>query len=130
MNENIEPSIEEQLGIAESQSLTRTDIERAALSNKRRHERPGLFNTNMLTVAGYEIWLTPYNRFFLVDSQTGQAGYPHLLATGIIYFEPNLGNVPKKVLAKLEALLLRQKAIKRHMIEQGEYDDGEAWNWL
>jgi len=129
MNENIEPSIEEQIGIAESQSLTRSDIERSTLSNKRRHERPSLCNAKMLTVGEYEIWLTPYNRFFLVDSQTGQAGYPHLLATSIIHFEPNLGNVPKHVLVELEALLLRQKAVRRRMIEQGEYEDEEAWEW-
>lgn len=129
MNENIEPTIEEQLGIAESQSLTKSDIERAALSNKRRHEHPGLFNSKFDSLSGFEFWITPYNRIFLVDGRTGQAGYPRLLATGVIQFEPGLGTVPLNVICKLEALLQRQKAIRRRMVEQGEYDDGESWNW-
>ena len=129
MNENVEPTIEEQLGIAEPQSLTRSDIERAALSNKRRHERPGLFNAKFKTLSGFEFWITPFNRIFLVDVKTGQAGYPRLLATGALQFEPSLGTVPVHVILALSTFLERQKAIKRRMVEQGEYEDGESWDF-
>ena len=115
-----EPPIEEQLGIAGASRKGRVT---------HRHERPELFNVKVRTMTGWEIWITPYNRFFLVDAQTGACGYPHLIDTGLIRFEPSLNNVPPHVVAAMEDFLARQKALRRKMVEQGEYEDGEAWEW-
>jgi hypothetical protein len=120
-----EPPITEQMGLT-GERQSRKFRKGAPI---RRHERPELFNAMITTLNGFELWITPYNRIFLVDAQTGAVGYPRLLATGIIGFEPALANVPVSVIVALSALLERQKALRRKMVEQGEYDDDQAWEW-
>ena len=120
-----EPPIKEQMGLTAARQLR--GFKKGP--TVRRHERPELFNSKVWTISGFEIWITPYNRFFLVDAQTGACGYPRFIEAGYIMFEPALNNVPSEVLAQVEALLAKQKALRRKMVEQGEYDDGEAWEW-
>jgi hypothetical protein len=123
MTPDQEPPIREQMGLTGARQSRRFKKGRAV----RRHARPELFNAMITTLHGFELWITPYNRIFLVDAQNGALGYPRLLATGVIQFEPSLANVPVPVIAALSALLERQKALRRKMVEAGEYDDGEAW---
>jgi hypothetical protein len=125
MTPDQEPPIREQIGLTSERQSRRFKKGRAI----RRHARPELFNAMIQTISGWELWLTPYNRFFLVEAETGALGYPRLLATGVIQFEPGLSNVPSNVIGLLCTLLEKQKALRRKMVDQGEYDDGEAWEW-
>lgn len=125
MTTDQEPPIKEQMGLTGARQSRKFNKGRAV----RRHERPELFNAKIQTVSGFDLFITPYNRIFLADVETGAVGYPRLLATGVLGFEPPLPGVPEDVIALVCGLLEKQKSLRRRMVEQGEYDDGESWEW-
>ena len=121
-----EPPIKEQMGLTTARQSRKFKKGRAV----RRHERPELFNAKIMVLRGFEIWITPFNRIFLADAQTGDVGYPRLLDDNALFFEPSLPGVPEDVLAALAKLLSKQKAIRRKMVEFGEYDEDDGrWDW-
>ena len=121
-----EPPIEEQMGLTTVCQSRKFKKGRAV----RRHERPELFNAKIMVLHGFEVWITSFNRIFLADAQTGDVGYPRLLDDNALFFEPSLPGVPEDVLAALAKLLSKQKAIRRKMVESGEYDEDDGrWNW-
>ena len=121
-----EPPIKEQMGLTAARQSRRFKKGRAV----RCHERPELFNAKIMVLRGFEIWITPFNRIFLADAQTGDVGYPRLLDDNALFFEPSLPGVPEDVLAALAKLLSKQKAIRRKMVEFGEYDEDDGrWDW-
>ena len=121
-----EPPIREQMGLTGARQSRKFKKGRAV----RRHERPELFNAKIMVLRGFEIWITPFNRIFLADAQTGDVGYPRLLDDNALFFEPSLPGVPEDVLAALAKLLSKQKAIRRKMVEFGEYDEDDGrWDW-
>lgn len=116
-----EPPIDEQVGGAPS---TR---------GKRRHENPSLFNTKFRELEGYEFWITPYNRIFLVEPG-GSLTHPRIgggrrsqVGPDVI-FDPLCENVPLSVLEILYALLEKQDAVRSKMVEDGEYDNDSRWD--
>ena len=121
-----EPSIAEQMGFTTARPSRKFKKGRAI----RRHERPELFNAKIMVLHGFEVWITAFNRIFLADAQTGDVGYPRLLDDNALFFEPSLPGVPEDVLAALAKLLSKQKAIRRKMVEFGEYDEDDGrWDW-
>lgn len=124
---NEEPSIDEQVG-----GVAAPD------SRQRRHERASLLNTKFREINGYEFWITPYNRIFLVESSGGNLTHPHL--TGLskrdrtghgVILDPPWGNVPDDVLAELFVLLVKQDSFRSKMIQEEEYEDDDRWKgWL
>lgn len=94
---------------------------------KRSHERPSLFNVKFRELDGFEFWITPYNRIFIVQAD-GKLSHPRLSMTNEIKFDPPWEGVPDTVVAALIELLERQHSIRSRMVEQGEYDE-EGWNW-
>lgn len=121
-----EPPIKEQMGLTTVRQSRRFKKGRAV----RRHERPELFNAKLMVLHGFELWITPFNRIFLADAQTGDVGYPRLLDDSALAFEPSLPGVPEDVLAALAKLLSKQKEIRRKMVESGEYDEAYGrWEW-
>ena len=121
-----EPPIREQMGLTGARQSRKFKKGRAV----RRHERPELFNAKIMVLHGFEVWITSFNRIFLADAQTGDVGYPRLLDDNALFFEPSLPGVPEDVLAALAKLLSKQKAIRRKMVEFGEYDEDDGrWDW-
>lgn len=91
---------------------------------QRRHERPSLFNTKFRDMEGYEFWITPYNRIFLVEASGGNLTHPRLSGVGDrVILDPAWENVPATVLEALRQLLERQEAIRTKMVQDGEYDE-------
>jgi hypothetical protein len=121
MKPDQEPPIREQVGLISERQSRRFKKGRAI----RRHARPELFNTMIKTISGWELWVTPYNSLFIVEAETGALGYPRLLTKDVIHFTPALSNVPLKVIWLLCTLLEKQKAIRRKMVDSGEYEVGE-----
>ena len=95
----------------------------------RPHERPSLFNVKFKELQGFEFWITAFNRIFLVHTASGRLGYPVIRATGEMIFEPSLHPVPSAVVEALDALLYRQRNLRNRLIEEGVYEDDEAWDW-
>jgi len=95
----------------------------------RRHENPNLFNAKIQTLSGFELWITPYNRMFLVNEKTGGLGYPSLNSKHELGFEPYLSGIPLEVATLVIGLLEKQAQVRRRMVEAGEYEDDNAWNW-
>ena len=121
-----EPPIKEQMGFT-SERQSRKFKKGCTI---RRHERPELFNAKLMVLHGFELWITPFNRIFLADAQTGDVGYPRLLDDNLLAFEPSLPGVPEDVLAALTKLLSRQRAIRHKMVVSGEYDEDDGrWDW-
>ena len=122
---NTEEPIEDQIGGAQSAD----ELERLRIAAKRRHERPSLFNVKFQDMQGFEFWITPYNRIFLVNAVTGAAAQPSLRATGDVFFDPYMEGVPMPVLEALRGLLEHQHKLRSKMVQDGEYDDDDAWDW-
>jgi hypothetical protein len=119
-----EPPIEAQIGGAQSAD----ELERPRIAAKRRHERPSLFNVKFKELQGFEFWITAFNRIFLVDAKTGEAGHPILRMTGDVMFDPPLSGVPEAVVAALSELLEKQRKVRSKMVKEEEYDN-TAWDW-
>lgn len=118
---NDEPEIDEEVGGPTSARVTR------------RHEKPSLFNTKFREIAGYEFWITPYNRIFLVNP-AGTLTYPRLSGSrrtkhdlrDAIVLDPPWEGIPIIVLGELLMFLEKQDAVRSRMIKEGEYDEDDA----
>lgn len=109
--------------------ITRIDMSDKFAENRPayRHERPDLYNVKLKEIGGFELWITPYNRFFI--ARKGVTTFPHRRADGIAY-DPPMEGIPAEVTETLIKLLDKQEAIRSKMIEDGEYDeDDDRWNW-
>jgi len=96
----------------------------------RRHERPSLYNVKFQTLDGFELWITPYNRIFVVKAGTNMLSYPILRTSGDIYFDPPFeGPLSEPVISALSTILEKQRKLRRTLVAQGEFDDGDAWEW-
>lgn len=120
---NNEPEIDEQVGGPPS---TRS---------KRRHENPSLFNTKFRELEGYEFWITPYNRIFLVDS-AGTLTHPRLFRSrrsraggASTVLDPPWEGVPETVLDVLYTLLEKQDEVRSKMVADGEFDEDQWEGW-
>lgn len=93
-----------------------------------RHERPELYNVKLKEIGGYEIWITPHNHFFI--ARGGVTAEPRQRADGLVFDPPAVGHgAPQEFIHKLTELLERQKQVRSRMVQEGEYDDEDAWNW-
>jgi len=95
----------------------------------RLHEKPSLYNVKFRELKGWEFWITPFNRIFTVQSKSGELSFPRLNRAGVLVFDPEAGVVPPAVVEALTVLLKKQIDLRRKLIAEGEYDDGESWNW-